>query len=202
MSFEAGPNWIIAAWHTLLVGMSWQPSPPRPLPFTRHLDRRGLARTAAQAGALAVSQPAGVAVPATLTSARSAVTIGALDPSYFTQISLSSLTTTVLPGTPERMEVTSGTKRVALLTKGARTVVLTGPERTFTESKQSFVDDFQRTLPDTTLPVADRKYWGTSPGGGSWSRYSACGSWPGSSFLTIRSVLDSFRSSRRYSSES
>ncbi|MFD4867364.1 NlpC/P60 family protein [Streptomyces sp. NPDC058412] len=85
------------------------------------------------------------------------------------QVSLSPFTTRVLPGTPERLEVTSGTKRVAVLTKGARTVVLTGPERTFTENKQSFVDDFQRTLPDLALPVAERKYWGTSPGGGSWS---------------------------------
>ncbi|MFD9359499.1 NlpC/P60 family protein [Streptomyces sp. NPDC060031] len=106
---------------------------------------------------------------ASLTSPRSSVTIRPLDPSYFTQVSLGPLTTSVLPGTPERLQVASGTTRVAVLTKGSRTVVLTGPERTFTEDKQSFVDDFQRTLPDQALPVADRKYWGTSPGGGSWS---------------------------------
>ncbi|MFF3720866.1 NlpC/P60 family protein [Streptomyces erythrochromogenes] len=107
---------------------------------------------------------------ASLTSPRSSVTLGPLDPAYFTQVSLGSFATRVLPGGPaERLEVTSGSQRVAVLTKGARTVVLTGPQRTFTENKQSFVDDFQRTLPDLALPVAERKYWGTSPGGGSWS---------------------------------
>lgn len=109
------------------------------------------------------------AAPASLTSPRSSVTLGPLDPAYYTRTALGSFTTNVLPGTPERLEVTSGSQRVAVLTKGARTVVLTGPERTFTENKQSFADDFQRTLPDPALPVADRKYWGTSPAGGSWS---------------------------------
>ncbi|MER6289437.1 NlpC/P60 family protein [Streptomyces sviceus] len=81
------------------------------------------------------------------------------------------LTTTVLSGTPARTEVTSGGKRVALLTHGARTVVLPGPQRTFAENKRPFVDDFQRTLPDTALDgpdEEDRVYWGTSPGGGKW----------------------------------
>ncbi|MCX5010757.1 C40 family peptidase [Streptomyces sp. NBC_00555] len=119
--------------------------------------------------ATSVLAAAAAAVPASLTSPRSSVTIGTLDPAYFMQVSLGSLTTSVVPGTPERLTVSSGTKQVAVLTKGARTVVLTGPERTFTENKKSFVDDFQRTLPDLALPVADRKYWGTSPGGGSWS---------------------------------
>ncbi|MFI8448460.1 NlpC/P60 family protein [Streptomyces erythrochromogenes] len=122
------------------------------------------ARTPSLPAALAAA-----AAPASLTSPRSSVTLGPLDPAYFTQIALGSLTTNVLPGVPERLEVTSGSQRVAVLTKGARTVVLTGPQRTFAENKQSFVDDFQRTLPDLALPVADRKYWGTSPAGGSWS---------------------------------
>ncbi|WP_405527570.1 C40 family peptidase [Streptomyces avidinii] len=121
------------------------------------------------APARAASLSAVAAAPVSLTSPRSSVTIGALDPAYFTQISLASFTTSVLPGTPERLEVTAGSQRVAILTKGARTVVLTGPRRTFSENKQSFVDDFQRTLPDQALPVLDRKYWGTSPAGGSWS---------------------------------
>ncbi|MBW8740242.1 MAG: hypothetical protein JF621_25115 [Streptomyces turgidiscabies] len=47
--------------------------------------------------------------------------------------------------------------------------VLPGPQRTFAENKRLFVDDFQRTLPDLTLPEASRAYWGTSPGGGGWS---------------------------------
>ena len=105
-----------------------------------------------------------------LTTPRSSVTQPPLDASYFTRLTLdSALTATVLPGTPVRTEVTSGGRRVALLTHGARTVVLPGPERTFTENKKPFVDDFQRTLPDLSLPEADRAYWGTSPGGGAWS---------------------------------
>jgi cell wall-associated NlpC family hydrolase len=108
--------------------------------------------------------------PAGLTSARSSVTLPPLNASYFAPVTLNTpLTATVLPGTPARTEVTSGGKRVALLTHGARTVVLPGPTRTFTENKKPFVDDFQRTLPDVSLPLADRQYWGTSPGGGSWS---------------------------------
>lgn len=92
-----------------------------------------------------------------------------LDPSYFAQVSLGPLSTAVLPGSPARTEVTSAGRRVAVLTKGARTVVVTGPERTFTENKQAFADEFARTLPDPALPVAQRTYWGSSPGGGSWS---------------------------------
>ncbi|MFC4332678.1 hypothetical protein ACFPC0_33915 [Streptomyces andamanensis] len=103
-------------------------------------------------------------------AARSAVTLPPLDASYFSQVALTApLTATVLPGTPARTEVTSGGGRVALLTHGARTVLVAGPRRTFTENKRPFTDDFGRTLPDTTLPAAQRKYWGTSPGGGSWS---------------------------------
>ncbi|WP_353944815.1 NlpC/P60 family protein [Streptomyces sp. HUAS MG91] len=105
-----------------------------------------------------------------LSGPRSSVTLPALDASYFSRLTLGDpLTVTVHDGVPARTEVTSGGKRVALLTHGARTVVLPGPERTFTEDKKPFADTFQRTLPDTSLPEADRAYWGTSPGGGSWS---------------------------------
>ncbi|MET8954098.1 NlpC/P60 family protein [Streptomyces sp. NPDC004533] len=108
--------------------------------------------------------------PAGLSSARSSVTLPPLDASYFTPVTLGTpLTATVLPGTPARTEVTSGGRRVALLTHGARTVVVPGPQRTFAENKRPFADDFQRTLPELSLPVADREYWGASPGGGSWS---------------------------------
>ncbi|MFD7438142.1 NlpC/P60 family protein [Streptomyces sp. NPDC059861] len=101
------------------------------------------------------------AVPAGPTSGRSTVTLPPLDASYFTQVTLGTpLTATVLPGTPARTEATSAGRRVALLTHGARTVVLPGPERTFTENKKPFADDFGRTLQDS---------WGNSPGGGSWS---------------------------------
>lgn len=129
----------------------------------------GLATAPARAAAPDVSvQPfAASAGPA---SARFSVTMPPLDASYFTSVTLSTpLTAAVLPGTPARTEVTSGGRRVALLTHGARTVVLPGPQRTFIENKRPFVDDFRRTLPDLSLPTAERRYWGTSPGGGSWS---------------------------------
>lgn len=104
-----------------------------------------------------------------LGSPRSSVTM-ALDGSHFTPVTFgAALTATVLPGTPARTEVTAGGRRVALLTTGARTVVVQGPTRTFTENKRLFRDDFGRTLPNTSLPAADRVHWGTSPGGGAWS---------------------------------
>ncbi|MFF4957558.1 C40 family peptidase [Streptomyces sp. NPDC001222] len=129
----------------------------------------GLAASPARAaGPAATVQP--FPAPAGLSSARSSVTLPPLDAAYFTPVTLgASLTATVLPGTPARTEVTSGGRRVALLTHGARTVVVPGPQRTFAENKRPFADNFQRTLPDVSLPVADREYWGDSPGGGSWS---------------------------------
>ncbi|MDX3454615.1 hypothetical protein PV396_22170 [Streptomyces sp. ME02-8801-2C] len=114
--------------------------------------------------------PAGAAANGLITGARSAVTFPPLNASYFAPLTLgTTLTATVLPGTPARTEVTSGGQRVALLTHGARTVVLPGPQRTFVENKRPFVDEFQRALPDLTLPESSRAYWGTSPGGGSWA---------------------------------
>ncbi|MFF4861059.1 NlpC/P60 family protein [Streptomyces sp. NPDC001231] len=143
--------------------------------FMIHTSRRGLlaafAASAASvpltglaaAPARADAAPAPVdplPAPAGLTSARSSVTLPALDASYFTPVTLASpLAVSVLSGTPARTEVLSNGRRVALLTHGARTVVLPGPRRTFTENKRSFVDDFQRTLTG----------WGSSPGGGSWN---------------------------------
>ncbi|MFH8928735.1 NlpC/P60 family protein [Streptomyces pristinaespiralis] len=110
------------------------------------------------------------AAPAGPGAALSSVTQAPLDASHFTRLALHTpLTATVLPGTPARTEITSGGERVALLTHGARTVVLPGPERTFTENKKPYADDFGRTLPDLTLPEAERRYWGSTPGGGSWS---------------------------------
>ncbi|MEW2292796.1 NlpC/P60 family protein [Streptomyces sp. NPDC006743] len=172
-----------------------------------HTSRRGLltalaASAAVPLGALATaparaaaSGAAGAAVdplpaPAGLTAARSSVTLPPLDASWFTPVMLTApLTTAVLPGTPARTEVTSGGRRIALLTHGARTVLLPGPRRTFAENKRPFTDDFGRTLPDTSLPVEQRAYWGTSPGGGSWSTlgpdatdYSVV---PGSGVITL-----------------
>ncbi|WGD41335.1 NlpC/P60 family protein [Streptomyces cathayae] len=120
------------------------------------------------AGAASPTEP--LAAPSGLGSAPSSVTTAPLDASHFIRETLRSpLTATVLPGTPRRTEITSGGRRVALLTHGARTVLLPGPERTFTENKRPFADLFERTLPDLKLPVDKRSYWGSSPGGGSWS---------------------------------
>ncbi|WP_037859137.1 NlpC/P60 family protein [Streptomyces sp. NRRL S-340] len=146
------------------------------------------ARAAAPAAAGAVVDP--LPAPAGLPAARSSVTLPPLDASWFTPVTLTApLTTAVLPGTPARTEVTSGGRRIALLTHGARTVLLPGPRRTFAENKRPFTDDFGRTLPDTSLPVEQRTYWGTSPGGGSWSTlgpdatdYSVV---PGSGVITL-----------------
>ncbi|POX46691.1 hypothetical protein C3489_31355 [Streptomyces sp. Ru71] len=129
-----------------------------------------LAASEAQAAPAPVTPVDPFTAPSGLGGAQSAVTLPPLNVSYFTPVTLASpLTATVLSGTPTRTEVTSGGKRVALLTHGARTVVLPGPTRTFAENKRPFVDDFQRTLPDTTLPADQQQYWGMSPGGGSWS---------------------------------
>ncbi|MET8896056.1 NlpC/P60 family protein [Streptomyces albogriseolus] len=125
---------------------------------------------AAAAPARAASSAATAVTPLAAAASPVSVTLAPLDASYFAPVMLdSSLSTQVLPGTPPRTEVTSGGRRVALLTHGARTVVLPGPVRTFTEDKRPFVDDFRRTLPDLSRPEADRQYWGTSPGGGAWS---------------------------------
>ncbi|MFF4170941.1 NlpC/P60 family protein [Streptomyces sp. NPDC001744] len=130
----------------------------------------GPARAAQTAATAAAPAPAPLAGPAPgLSTPRSAVTVSPLGADWFTPVALGALSTSVLSGTPARTEVTSGGKRVALLTLGARTVLLPGPERTFTENKRPFVDDFQRTLPDLSLPEADRVYWGTAPGGGGWT---------------------------------
>ncbi|MGW7365466.1 NlpC/P60 family protein [Streptomyces sp. NPDC054841] len=132
----------------------------------------GLAAAPARAAGSAAASVQPLAAPAGLGSARSSVTLVPLDASFFSQVSLTTpLTATVLPGTPARTEITSGGKRVALLTHGARTVVLPGPERTFTENKKPFVDDFQRLAPDVDLQDDHPDFWGTSPGGGSWSTF-------------------------------
>jgi hypothetical protein len=124
---------------------------------------------AAPARAAAAADVPAFPAPGGRPTARSWVSTAPLGPAHFAPVALTvPLTTTVLSGTPARTEVTSGGRRVALLTHGARTVVLPGPQRTFAENKRPFVDDFQRTLPDLTLGEEERAYWGTSPGGGKW----------------------------------
>ncbi|WP_256104476.1 NlpC/P60 family protein [Streptomyces sp. ODS05-4] len=108
-------------------------------------------------------------VPAGSAPGLSRVTLPPLDASYFTPVAMTDpLTVTVRPGTPDRTEITSGGARIAMLTHGARTVVLSGPVRTFTENKQPFTEDFRRTLPDPAAPPAARRSWGSSPNGGRW----------------------------------
>ncbi|MET7363246.1 NlpC/P60 family protein [Streptomyces sp. NPDC005562] len=77
-----------------------------------------------------------------------------------------SLTTRVIPGPPEQFEVSDETGVLAMLTTGARTVLMRGPQRTFTENKRPFTDRFQRTVSGG---------WGGSPGGGNWSMAGAAG---------------------------
>ncbi|MBT2442592.1 hypothetical protein J7E93_21280 [Streptomyces sp. ISL-36] len=132
----------------------------------------GLAATPARAAVPAADVVVPPFPPAPGTTGRlSSVTTVPLDGSFFSRLSLGALTVGVLPGTPERTEVASAGGRVALLTKGARTVLLPGPSRTFQENKQPFTDYFTRTLPNRAEP--DPKVWewgwGATPGGGSWS---------------------------------
>ncbi|MYU24642.1 C40 family peptidase [Streptomyces sp. SID8352] len=71
-----------------------------------------------------------------------------------------ALTTSVVPGPPQLLQVSDARGLLATLTVGARTVTMRGQQRTFTEQKRPFADTFQRT---TTAG------WGPSPGGGTWS---------------------------------
>ncbi|MYY83038.1 hypothetical protein GT044_17520 [Streptomyces sp. SID335] len=140
------------------------------------------AAVASSAGRAAASSPAaawlalasgGVAGAASTSGPRSSMTFtGApYDTAAFARSFLGELEATVLPGTPVRTEVRHGAQRVAVLTKGARTVLVAGPERTFSENKQSFADVFDRLVPDPALPPAKRLKpgWGSSRAGGSWS---------------------------------
>ncbi|MEU7135975.1 NlpC/P60 family protein [Streptomyces sp. NPDC046261] len=133
------------------------------------------ARAAAQPAATtaAASPPTVSPTAATTTGPRSSMTFTGTpyDTAVFARATLGELTTTVLPGTPSRTEIRHRQQRVAVLTKGARTVLMSGPERTFTENKQPFADVFDRLVPDLALEAGKRLKpgWGTSPAGGSWS---------------------------------
>ncbi|MFD4699772.1 NlpC/P60 family protein [Streptomyces niveus] len=72
-----------------------------------------------------------------------------------------ALTVEALPGTPTRTRVSDSRGVLATLTTGAKTVMMRGQTRTFTEQKRPFVDEFTRT---TTSG------FGMSPGGGNWSQ--------------------------------
>ncbi|MGV9316755.1 hypothetical protein ACWDR0_31935 [Streptomyces sp. NPDC003691] len=102
--------------------------------------------------------PAAAEVPTggSLTS----VTIAAHDPAAYLRAAAGALTVTVPAGAPARTEVAYGGDVLAVLTHGSRTVVLTGPERTFREDKRAFDDTFRRTVAQGG--------WGLSPGGGAW----------------------------------
>ncbi|MFJ6574015.1 NlpC/P60 family protein, partial [Streptomyces sp. NPDC091292] len=105
--------------------------------------------------------PAAAATPAgTAAGSATGVSVAVNDASVYASLSLGTLTAVPLSGTPGGLSVRDGDTEVALLTTGARTVRLAGPERTFTENKKPFTDLFDRDRP------AD---WGTSPAGGSWS---------------------------------
>ncbi|RLK59055.1 hypothetical protein [Actinokineospora cianjurensis] len=82
------------------------------------------------------------------------------DPTWFPDAVRESLTVQVLAGTPARTKVSDSRGTLAVLTTGARTVAVRGPQRTFTEQKRPFTDTFARTF------TGD---WGMSPGGGNWT---------------------------------
>ncbi|MEU0991262.1 hypothetical protein [Streptomyces sp. NPDC005953] len=88
-----------------------------------------------------------------------AVLIVSDDPVHRRDRSL-ALTTEVVSGTVERLQVSDSKGVLAMLTTGARTVLMRGPTRTFREDKRPFVDEFDRTTSNG---------WGMSPGGGVWS---------------------------------
>ncbi|MFJ9150888.1 hypothetical protein ACIRP7_23125 [Streptomyces sp. NPDC102270] len=96
------------------------------------------------------------------------MTMEPLGAAHFTPVALSTpLTMTVLSGVPARTEVTSSGKRVALLTHGARTVVL--PARSGRSRRTSGPSWTTSNGPcHPALDEEDRVYWGTSPGGGKW----------------------------------
>ncbi|MFD6432048.1 NlpC/P60 family protein [Streptomyces venezuelae] len=131
---------------------------------------------ASSAAAAAPLAPASSPGASSVTGPRSSMTFTGTpyDTAAFARSSLGELSTAVLPGTPARIEVRHGQQRVAVLTKGARTVLMSGPERTFTENKQSFTDAFDRLVPDPELPPAEqlKPGWGSAPAGGTWSVYA------------------------------
>ncbi|MEV0126358.1 NlpC/P60 family protein [Streptomyces sp. NPDC050703] len=70
-----------------------------------------------------------------------------------------ALTTVVVPGSPEQLQVFDDHGLLATLTKGAKTVPVRGQTRSFTERKRAFTDNFVRTVSGG---------WGQSPAGGTW----------------------------------
>lgn len=78
----------------------------------------------------------------------------------FAAVRPACLTTTVIDGPPQQLQVSDEEGVLATLTVGAKTVTMRGPTRTFTEQKRPFTDLFDRTTSNG---------WGPSPGGGTWS---------------------------------
>jgi hypothetical protein len=70
------------------------------------------------------------------------------------------LTTQVITGPPELLQVSDDQGVLATLTVGAKTVAMRGPTRTFAETKRPFTDTFTRTLATG---------FGSSGGGGNYS---------------------------------
>lgn len=118
------------------------------------------ARAAAARPPQTVTVAGSTAAAPAFAGAGTSVTLIADDAAAFASLSLGTLTATTLAGSPARTEISHAGSRVAVLTTGARTVVLPGPERVFRENKKAFADDFARTTTDG---------WGNAPAGGSWS---------------------------------
>ncbi|MEU5163812.1 NlpC/P60 family protein [Streptomyces sp. NPDC020875] len=93
-------------------------------------------------------------------ASRTSVAVAAYDPARYTRAASGALTVSDLGGTPARTGVVHEGEQLAVLTRGCRTVVLTGPERTFREDKRPLDDTFPRAIAQGG--------WGLSPGGGGW----------------------------------
>ncbi|MFF8954330.1 NlpC/P60 family protein [Streptomyces sp. NPDC014894] len=120
------------------------------------------AQTARAAPARAAGAAHASAVPLSAAGGGSAgfITLAANDPAAHSALSLGNLVAGPPAGDPERTEITHGGTTVAVLTKGARTVLVRGPERRFQETGRVFTDVFDRT---------NAEKWGSVPGGGSWT---------------------------------
>jgi cell wall-associated NlpC family hydrolase len=75
------------------------------------------------------------------------------------QAAPSALEPVYVPGPPQQLFVRDGDGILATLTVGAKTVLMRGPQRTFTETKRPFTDSFTRTVSSG---------FGISPAGGNW----------------------------------
>ncbi|GLF96858.1 NlpC/P60 family protein [Streptomyces yaizuensis] len=124
------------------------------------LPLAGAPLSAVAAPAPTPAPTAGPPVQERVGPSRTYVTVAAHHPATYTAAALGPLTVTQVAGAPALTHVSYDGGPLAVLTQGSRTVVLTGPERTFREDKRAVDDIFDRTIAEGG--------WGLSPGGGAW----------------------------------